>query len=101
MLLSKYGNYNRPAETIALQYRAIQQFNVAEELLMINHKVLIIHGTNDALLPYQNTELLHNKIKYSQVILLTNAGHMFWLMELEKTASIVKNFLKQDLNSSL
>jgi len=63
---------------------------------MIQQKVLIIHGTNDVLLPYQNAELIANKIKHSQVVLLPDVGHMFWLMELEKSANLIISYLKLD-----
>jgi len=81
---SKRGIFN--------QYNAILRFNVEKFLANINNEVLVIHGTDDLILPYANAKLIASKIKNSKLITLENVGHMFWIM-----APDISNTIRQFL----
>jgi len=78
---------------------AILKFNVEKFLSDINHQILIIHGTEDIILPYPNAKLLESKLKNAKLYTLENVGHMFWIVELQNTSLTIRKFLA--LNSAL
>lgn len=54
---------------------------------------LLVHGTNDQLVPYANSEVLARRIKDAQLIALPGAGHVFLTDEPERTLALTLEFL--------
>ncbi|WP_277679403.1 alpha/beta fold hydrolase [Gracilibacillus dipsosauri] len=53
--------------------------NVAADLSAINTPTIIIHGVHDQVIPFTQTQELHEKIKHSQLIPFYYSGHGgFW-----------------------
>jgi len=98
-LIEKSIKKTRRRKGIINQYMAILKFNVEKFLSDINHQILIIHGTEDIILPYPNAKLLESKLKNAKLYTLENVGHMFWIVELQNTSLTIRKFLA--LNSAL
>jgi 3-oxoadipate enol-lactonase len=60
-----------------------RQFEAAEQFLergidpaSVAHRVLVIHGTEDRVVPYANAELLASRIPRCELVRLAGAGHL-------------------------
>ncbi|XP_026818053.1 valacyclovir hydrolase-like isoform X2 [Rhopalosiphum maidis] len=71
-------------------------------LAEINAPTLILHGTEDALVPVEHAVYLHNHIKGSTLEIFPDGKHYIHIMYPLKFVSIVDNFLsiKQKLSSA-
>jgi len=93
VLIDKSIKRTRRRKGILNQYIAISKFNVEKFLPDINHEVLIIHGTDDIILPYTNAKLLESKLKHAKLFTLEGVGHMFWIVDLQKVSLAIRKFL--------
>jgi len=55
--------------------------------------VLVVHGSDDVILPLENASSLAKKIDNSSLIVLDGLGHMFWIQSEKKTAKRILRFL--------
>jgi len=62
-------------------------------LSQINCPVLIIHGSDDQLVPFKEAELMHHQIPKSQLVYITDAGHLSNLEQPKKYNQAVRDFL--------
>ncbi len=65
----------QPLDAFNAQLAAIQGFDVCEELTTIPHRVLIFTGTEDILVPPENSRILKELIPDSTLIEFEGAGH--------------------------
>jgi pimeloyl-ACP methyl ester carboxylesterase len=74
----------------------VDVFNVEEKLEQIDVPTLILAGDQDAFIFKEESELMHSKIKNSELkILSPNIGHMIQFEALEECNKLVENFLKR------
>jgi 3-oxoadipate enol-lactonase len=78
-IIAEAGNYPiTPMHTYQRQMQAIMGFDSYDRLPEIKAPTLIIHGDDDAIVPYQNGEILNGRIAGSRLSLIRRAGHMFF-----------------------
>ena len=85
----------RPIDPVALEQRirAVFAHNAYDRLPEIACPTLVITGKDDALVAWQNSELLAQRIPGARLIILEPAGHCFWLEQPEKSFDAMSEFL--------
>lgn len=69
---------NAPTRTgLISQLLAVQRFGTYQRLGSLRHRTLVIHGTEDVLVPVQNADVLNSAIPNSELALLPG-GHVFF-----------------------
>ncbi len=92
--IAEMGNYPiTPMHTFMRQGQAIGSFDSFARLGQIKSPTLIIHGDDDAIVPYPNAEVIHAAIAGSKMHTLKAAGHMFFWEAPEETARVAGDFL--------
>lgn len=86
---------NRPLDPAALGRRmnAIRDFDAYDRLAQIKSPTLVITGKDDALVPWENSRILADRIAGAQLVILQPAGHCFWLEQPEQSAEAIQNFI--------
>ena len=84
-----------PMETYAHQFQAISGFDSFERLKTIKPPTLVITGDRDAIVPYQNSEILQREIPGAKLHIVKGAGHMFVWEALAEVADTVGAFLSE------
>ncbi len=72
------------------QLQAVLGFDAAARLGEIEAPTLIVHGTEDRMLPVVNGELIARAIPGARLELLEGIGHMFWWEQPERSAALVR-----------
>ncbi len=75
--------------TIELQAQAIFGHDTSGRLGEISTPTLIVHGTEDGVLPYPNGEMIASLMP-APLESLEGVGHMFWIEEPERSAQLVR-----------
>jgi 3-oxoadipate enol-lactonase len=76
--------------TIELQAQAIFGHDTSGRLGEISTSTLIVHGTDDGVLPYPNGELISSLMPTARLESLENVGHMFWWEQPERSAALIR-----------
>ena len=79
-----------PKEIIELQVQAILGHDTSGRLGEISTPTLIVHGTEDGVLPYANGELIASLIPSARLETLEGVGHMFWWEQPETSAELIR-----------
>jgi len=92
--IAEMGNYPMtPMHTFMRQGQAIGGFDSFARLGQIKSPTLIIHGDDDAIIPYPNAEVIRGAIAGSRKHTLKAAGHMFFWEAPEETARVAGDFI--------
>jgi len=75
------------------QYEAVRQHDVCERLDSIHMPTLVLHGTNDMVMPVGNGMNIAARIPGARLRLFEGGGHLFFHEEAEETARAVLEFL--------
>ncbi len=76
--------------TIELQVQAIFGHDTSGRLGEISIPTLIVHGTEDGVLPYPNGELIASLMPAARFETLEGVGHMFWWERPELSAELIR-----------
>ena len=76
---------------IMLQMQAVMGHDTSALLASIEAPTLVVHGTEDRMLPVVNGELIARRIPDARLELLEGVGHMFWWEEPERSAALVRS----------
>jgi 3-oxoadipate enol-lactonase len=76
---------------IMLQMQAVMGHDTSARLGSIEAPTLVVHGTEDQMLPVVNGELIALLIPHARLELLDGVGHMFWWEEPERSAALVRS----------
>jgi pimeloyl-ACP methyl ester carboxylesterase len=92
----------RPIDPVAFARRmeALQTFDTYDRLPQIKCPTLVITGKDDALIPWENSRLIANRIPGAQLRILEPAGHCFWLEQPEQSREAIEHFLDTIANLS-
>jgi 3-oxoadipate enol-lactonase len=77
-------------QTIELQAQAIFGHDTSGRLGEISAPTLIVHGTEDGVLPYPNGELIASLMPAARLETLADVGHMFWWEQPEHSAELIR-----------
>jgi pimeloyl-ACP methyl ester carboxylesterase len=92
--IAEMGNYPvTPMHTFMRQGQAIGGFDSFARLGQIKSPTLIIHGDDDSIVPYPNSDVLQGAIAGSRKHTLKAAGHMFFWEVPEETVRVAGDFL--------
>jgi pimeloyl-ACP methyl ester carboxylesterase len=83
----------RPFETIVLQNACMRKFSHVEDLPKIQQPVLLLHGTDDCVLPHSNSLLFRKHLPNASLVLFREVGHAIFLEEPAQAAAQVIRFL--------
>ncbi|MGH7914894.1 MAG: alpha/beta fold hydrolase [Candidatus Binataceae bacterium] len=85
----------RPIDPIALGHRmkALSDHDTYDRLPQITCPTLVITGKEDALIPWENSRLLAERIPGATLEILDPAGHCFWLEQPEESRDAIVRFL--------
>jgi 3-oxoadipate enol-lactonase len=75
---------------IMLQAQAIQAHDTLDRLGEISAPTLVIHGTEDEMLPFSNAALIASRIPGARLETLEGVGHMFWWEQPERSAEAIR-----------
>jgi pimeloyl-ACP methyl ester carboxylesterase len=73
------------------QLQACMAHDTAERLGGVAAPTLVIHGTEDEMLPVENGRLIASLIPGSSLEILDGTGHMFWFEQPERSAELVRS----------
>jgi pimeloyl-ACP methyl ester carboxylesterase len=76
------------------QMRAIQAHDASARLGEIATPTLVVHGTEDQMLPVVNGRLIAGLIPGARLEILEGVGHMFWFEEPARSAELVRDFCR-------
>jgi 3-oxoadipate enol-lactonase len=79
-----------PVPVIMLQAQAVQSHDTLDRLGEIAAPALVIHGTEDEMLPYSNAVLIASRIPGAQLEKLEGVGHMFWWEQPQRSAEAIR-----------
>jgi len=75
---------------IMLQMQAITAHDTSARLAEIAMPALVIHGTEDQMIPVSNGEAIARAIPGARLERLDGVGHMFWVERPERTAELLR-----------
>jgi 3-oxoadipate enol-lactonase len=86
----------RPLDTVALEHRvqATMKHDAYDRLPHIKCPTLVITGKDDALIAWENSRLIAQRIPGAELVLLEPAGHCFWLEQPERSSEAISRFLQ-------
>jgi 3-oxoadipate enol-lactonase len=76
--------------TIMRQLQAIQVHDTSARLEGIQAPTLVVHGTDDEMLPVANAEAIARRIPGARLEVLDGIGHLFFWEEPERSAALVR-----------
>ncbi|HVS99100.1 MAG TPA: alpha/beta hydrolase [Solirubrobacterales bacterium] len=76
--------------TVQLQIQAIGGHDTQARLARIDAPTLVIHGTEDKMIPVANGELIASLIDGAKLEILDGVGHMFWWEQPERSAELIR-----------
>jgi 3-oxoadipate enol-lactonase len=84
-----------PVPVIMAQMQAVIGHDTSARLSAIDTPTLVIHGTEDRMLPARNGELIASLIPDARLELLEGVGHMFWWEQPQRSAALVRSHVTQ------
>ena len=87
----------QPLDSTGFAHRmqAAYTHNTFDRLSQITCPTLVITGKDDALIAWQNSELLAEHIPGAELVVLEPAGHVFWVEQPEQSRDAIGTFLQQ------
>lgn len=79
-----------PVPVIMSQLQAINAHDTSERLAQIDVPTLVVHGTEDRMLPVSNATAIADRIPGARLELLDGVGHLFFWEEPERSAALVR-----------
>ncbi len=76
--------------TIELQAQAIFGHDTSGRLGEIETPALILHGTDDGVLPFPNGELIASLMPAARFEVFDDVGHMFWWEQPQRSAELIR-----------
>ena len=75
------------------QAAAVQSFDVSDRLERVRVPTLILHGTDDQVVPAENARLLEEKLPNSRLELIEGGSHLFFIEDDELVSEHLLEFL--------
>jgi 3-oxoadipate enol-lactonase len=90
------ARHQRPIDVVALDHRikAVLKHDAYDRLPQIRCPTLVITGRDDALVSWENSQILADRIPGAELVLLESAGHCFWLEQPQQAGEAILGFLR-------
>ncbi len=89
------GRHRRLKLTVlGAQVQAIAGHDTSSRLGSLRMPTLVIHGTADRMIPFENGQMIARLIEGARLTLLDGAGHMFFWEIPERAAELVSQFVE-------
>jgi 3-oxoadipate enol-lactonase len=75
---------------IVAQTRAIADHDTNARLVALKMPVLVVHGTEDQVLPVENGPLIASRIPHARLEIFDGVGHLFFLEQPQHAAALVR-----------
>ncbi|MCY4386772.1 MAG: alpha/beta fold hydrolase [Desulfurellaceae bacterium] len=87
----------QPLDPIGFAHRmkAAYRHNTFDRLSQITCPTLVITGKDDALIAWENSQLLAEHIADSELVVLEPAGHVFWVEQPARSREAIRTFLQK------
>ena len=79
-----------PLAVIQLQLQAIAPHDTSARLGEISVPTLVVHGTEDEMLPAANSRVIASRIPGARLEELEGVGHLFWWEQPERSAELIR-----------
>ena len=90
--IAERGRHPVRARAFSAQYAAVREHDSWDRLPELRMPVLVLHGTEDEVMPPGNGEVLAERIPGAQLVLLDGLGHMFWHEDPQRAAEAILDF---------
>ncbi|HXA28884.1 MAG TPA: alpha/beta hydrolase [Candidatus Angelobacter sp.] len=90
--IAERGRHPVRARAFSAQYQAVREHDPWDRLPTLRMPVLVLHGTEDAVIPPGNGEVLAERIPGARLVLLDGLGHLFWHEDPERAAQAILEF---------
>ncbi len=97
--IAKTTEYVTPLHSYVSQAAAIGERDTYERLPEIKVPTLVIAGDADRLIPVENSRLLASRIPKTELVILKNMGHGFWVEAETEANKVVLDFLRRHRRS--
>lgn len=84
-----------PKHGMVNQMAAIQGHDTYDRLPRIQHPTLVVTGTRDGLVPPENSVTLAERIPNADLLMLSNASHLFNVELAQTTVDVVSEFVRR------
>jgi len=84
-----------PPEAFARQLQAIMDHSAYDKLPQLSCPTLIISGSEDKIVPAENSSILAGRIPGAELVVLPKAGHGYVVECAEESNAIVLDFLRR------
>lgn len=78
-------------QTVQLQIQAVGGHDAQARLAEIAIPTLVIHGTEDRMIPVANGELIASLIPGARLEIFDGVGHLFWWEQPERAAELIRS----------
>jgi len=89
------SEYPTPPQARVSQQNALMTHDTYDRLPDIKSPALVIAGSEDRQIPYENSKLLASRIPNAELAIIENAGHEFFDDSTEKAIKIILDFLRR------
>jgi pimeloyl-ACP methyl ester carboxylesterase len=79
-----------PVPVIQAQMQACVAHDTSRRLPELELPTLVVHGTDDQMLPVENGQQIASLIPGARLELLNGVGHMFWVERPQRSAELVR-----------
>jgi len=79
-------------DTIKWHGRALSKFDAYDRLPSISVRSLVMHGTADPIIPFENGQILARKLTNSEFVALDGVGHLPAVEKPLEIADLIRNF---------
>ena len=79
-----------PLPVIMAQAQAIGGHDTSTRLGDIAAPTLVVHGTEDEMLPVQNAHAIAERIPGARLEILEGVGHLFWIEQPQRSAALIR-----------
>lgn len=94
MLKAKAEAGNSRQKDAEIQFYASSNFDIVSQLPNIKAKTLVISGTEDQIIPLENSSFLSNNIQAAKLFTYPEVGHLILIEEPEKFVQDVGQFIQ-------
>jgi 3-oxoadipate enol-lactonase len=97
-VIERYGQISKrfppSSETLVNQLNAIQGHDTWERLVLVRNPTLVLTGSDDVLVPPENSRILADRIAGARLQVIENGGHQFLIERPEAFNRAVLEFLR-------